>query len=299
MIDLYYWPTPNGHKIPIMLEECGLPYRVKPVNMLRGEQFEPAFLRINPNNKIPAIVDRDGPGGRPMALFESGAILQYLAEKTGRFLPRERRRRYEVLQWLTFQVANVGPHRVEPSGGVLSCVLHPNRLGSDDDVDASNGDPLGRLSAEEGLRAEEGRDVGDPRLDASLLHLPRDEPESRVNEQYIALGLGFRLRGCRRVAVCSDLCPDLGGRSHADGRRDPRREVGVHLRRCHPLAWPDWDGRNGHRAPPLDVWRLHAWRIIHAALGVWMNEEARGDPNRRCRIVHGHDLDDLVGHGHR
>ena len=109
MIDLYYWPTPNGHKIPIMLEECGLPYRVKPVNMLRGEQFEPAFLRINPNNKIPAIVDRDGPGGRPMALFESGAILQYLAEKTGRFLPRERRRRYEVLQWLTFQVANVGP----------------------------------------------------------------------------------------------------------------------------------------------------------------------------------------------
>lgn len=109
MIDLYYWPTPNGHKIPIMLEECGLPYRVKPVNMLRGEQFSPAFLRVNPNNKIPAIVDRDGPGGRPMALFESGAILQYLAEKTGRFLPRERRARYTVLQWLTFQVANVGP----------------------------------------------------------------------------------------------------------------------------------------------------------------------------------------------
>jgi GST-like protein len=92
-----------------MLEECELAYRVKPVNMLRGEQFRPAFLRINPNNKIPAIVDRDGPGGRPFALFESGAILQYLAEKTGRFLPRDTRGRYTVIQWLTFQVANVGP----------------------------------------------------------------------------------------------------------------------------------------------------------------------------------------------
>ena len=109
MIDLYFWPTPNGQKIPIMLEECGLEYRVKPVNMLRGEQFRPAFLKINPNNKIPAIVDHDGPGGEPMALFESGAILQYLGEKSGRFLPRERRARYTVLQWLTFQVANVGP----------------------------------------------------------------------------------------------------------------------------------------------------------------------------------------------
>ena len=109
MIDLYYWPTPNGHKIPIMLEECGLEYRVKPVNMLRGEQFKPAFLRINPTNKIPAIVDREGPGGEPFALFESGAILQYLAEKTGKFMPRERRRRYTVIQWLTFQVAGIGP----------------------------------------------------------------------------------------------------------------------------------------------------------------------------------------------
>lgn len=109
MIDLYYWPTPNGHKIPIMLEETGLEYRVRPVNMLRGEQFRPAFLKINPNNKIPAIVDRDGPGRRPLALFESGAILQYLAEKSGKLLPRDMRRRYEVLQWLTFQVANVGP----------------------------------------------------------------------------------------------------------------------------------------------------------------------------------------------
>ncbi len=109
MIDLYYWPTPNGHKASIMLEECGLPYRLRPVNILRGEQFRPAFLRINPNHKIPAIVDRDGPDGRPLALFESGAILQYLAEKSAMFLPSAARERYIVLQWLAFQIANVGP----------------------------------------------------------------------------------------------------------------------------------------------------------------------------------------------
>ena len=109
MIDLYYWPTPNGHKISIMLEEIGMPYRVRAINMLRGEQFKPSFLRINPNNKIPAIVDQAGPGGKPFAIFESGAILQYLAEKSGKLLPRATRARYEVIQWLTFQVAGVGP----------------------------------------------------------------------------------------------------------------------------------------------------------------------------------------------
>jgi GST-like protein len=109
VIELYFWPTPNGQKIPIMLEECGLSYQVKPVNMLRGEQFRPSFLKINPNNKIPAIVDHEGPDGAPITLFESGAILQYLAEKSRRFLPRDRRARYVVLQWLNFQVANVGP----------------------------------------------------------------------------------------------------------------------------------------------------------------------------------------------
>jgi GST-like protein len=109
MLDLYYWPTPNGHKVPIMLEECGLEYRVRPVNILRGQQFTRSFLRINPNHKIPAIVDHDGPGGEPLTLFESGAILQYLAEKSGRFLPRKPRLRHETLQWLYFQVANVGP----------------------------------------------------------------------------------------------------------------------------------------------------------------------------------------------
>ena len=109
MIDLYYWPTPNGHKIPIMLEECGLKYEVHPINMLKGDQFTPAYLKINPNNKIPAIVDRKGPGGKPFKVFESGAILLYLAEKTGKFLPKSPAARYDVIQWVIFQVANVGP----------------------------------------------------------------------------------------------------------------------------------------------------------------------------------------------
>ena len=110
MIDLYYWPTPNGWKISIMLEECGLPYNLKLVNIGRGEQFAPSFLELSPNNRMPAIVDHDPPGGGdPIAIFESAAILQYLAEKTGRFMPRDVRGKYEVLQWLAWQVANVGP----------------------------------------------------------------------------------------------------------------------------------------------------------------------------------------------
>ena len=109
MIKLYYWPTPNGHKIPIMLEECGLEYEVFPVNMLKGEQFEEGYLRINPNNKIPAIVDTDGPSGESISIFESGAILLYLAEKTAKFIPSSPAKRLDVIQWLFFQVANVGP----------------------------------------------------------------------------------------------------------------------------------------------------------------------------------------------
>ncbi|MBM3387119.1 MAG: glutathione S-transferase family protein [Betaproteobacteria bacterium] len=109
MIDLYTWPTPNGHKIHIMLEECRLPYRVHPVNIGAGEQFKPEFLRISPNNKIPALTDSEGPGGQPISLFESGAILVYLAAKTGRFLPKGERAKYEVLQWLMFQMGGVGP----------------------------------------------------------------------------------------------------------------------------------------------------------------------------------------------
>jgi GST-like protein len=109
MIDLYYWPTPNGWKITIFLEETGTPYRIVPVNIGKGEQFTPEFLKISPNNRMPAIVDPDGPDGKPIALFESGAILIYLGEKTGRFWPREPRARYDVLQWVMFQMANVGP----------------------------------------------------------------------------------------------------------------------------------------------------------------------------------------------
>jgi GSH-dependent disulfide-bond oxidoreductase len=109
MIDLYYWPTPNGHKITIFLEEVGLEYRIVPINIRKGEQFEPGFLKISPNNRMPAIVDQEGPGGAPFALFESGAILLYLAEKTGKLMPTEMRARYTVIQWLMFQMAGIGP----------------------------------------------------------------------------------------------------------------------------------------------------------------------------------------------
>jgi GST-like protein len=109
MIDLYYWPTPNGHKVTIFLEETGLEYRIVPVNIRKGEQFAPEFLKISPNNRMPAIVDTDGPGGKPFSLFESGAILLYLAEKTGKLMPSETRARYRVIEWLMFQMANVGP----------------------------------------------------------------------------------------------------------------------------------------------------------------------------------------------
>ena len=108
-IDLYYWPTPNGWKITIMLEECGLAYKVVPVNIAKGEQFKPEFLAISPNNRMPAIVDPGGPGGRPISIFESGAILQYLGRKTGKFYPRDERARAEVEQWLFWQMANLGP----------------------------------------------------------------------------------------------------------------------------------------------------------------------------------------------
>lgn len=109
MIEVYSWATPNGHKVHIMLEECGLPYRVHAVDIGAGDQFAPEFLRISPNNKIPAIVDPDGPDGRPYSMFESGAILLYLAGKTGRFLPQDVRGKYDTLQWLMFQMGGVGP----------------------------------------------------------------------------------------------------------------------------------------------------------------------------------------------
>jgi len=108
-IDLYYWPTPNGWKITIFLEEAGLPYNLVPVDITSGDQYESEFLEVSPNNKIPAIVDQEGPDGEPMSLCESGAILIYLADKTGKFLPEAPRDRYLVLQWLMFQMGHVGP----------------------------------------------------------------------------------------------------------------------------------------------------------------------------------------------
>lgn len=109
MIDLYTWGTPNGRKVSIMLEEVGLAYAAHPIDIGKGDQFTPEFIAINPNSKIPAIVDQDGPDGKPLALFESGAILVYLAEKTGRFLPKDARGRYETLEWLMFQMGGIGP----------------------------------------------------------------------------------------------------------------------------------------------------------------------------------------------
>jgi len=108
-IELFYWPTPNGWKISIMLEECGLPYVVRPVDISKGEQFAPRFLAISPNNRIPAIVDPGGPGGRPISVFESGAILQYLGRKTGKFYPRDERARVAVDEWLFWQMGGLGP----------------------------------------------------------------------------------------------------------------------------------------------------------------------------------------------
>ena len=109
MIDLYTWPTPNGHKVHIMLEETGLAYNVIAVDINKGDQFDPDYLKISPNNKMPAMIDQDGPEGGPYSLFESGVILMYLAEKTGRFMPSDMAARYRVLQWLMFQMGGIGP----------------------------------------------------------------------------------------------------------------------------------------------------------------------------------------------
>ncbi|MDC5069781.1 glutathione S-transferase N-terminal domain-containing protein [Acinetobacter baumannii] len=109
MIDLYYWGTPNGHKITIALEEMGLDYTLYPINILENDQFQPDFLKISPNNKIPAIVDQDGPRGEPISVFESGAILQYLGRKTGLFYPTDEQERVEVEQWLMWQMGGLGP----------------------------------------------------------------------------------------------------------------------------------------------------------------------------------------------
>lgn len=109
MIDLYFWPTPNGYKVTVMCEEVGLKYNVIPVNIGAGDQFKPEFLKISPNNKMPAIIDHEAADGKPLAMFESGAILMYLAEKTGKLMPSDTRGKYNVIQWLMFQMGTVGP----------------------------------------------------------------------------------------------------------------------------------------------------------------------------------------------
>jgi len=109
MIELYTWKTSNGRKASIMLEECGLPYNVHPINIGQGDQFKPEYVALNPNSKIPTIVDAEGPGGKPYTVIESGAILMYLAEKTGKFMPTEMAARYEVIQWVMFQMGGIGP----------------------------------------------------------------------------------------------------------------------------------------------------------------------------------------------
>jgi glutathione S-transferase len=109
-IEIFYWPTPNGHKVTIACEEMGLPYEIRPVNIGRGEQFEPSFLAISPNNRMPAITDPDGLGGQPISIFESGAILQYLGRKTGLFYPSDERARVKVDEWVHWQMANLGPN---------------------------------------------------------------------------------------------------------------------------------------------------------------------------------------------
>jgi GST-like protein len=126
-IDLYYWPTPNGYKVSIMLEECRLPYNVIPINIAQGEQFTSEFLAISPNNRMPAIVDPDGPGGRPISIFESGAILQYLGRKAGRLYPAGERARVEVEQWLFWQMANLGPKAGECHHFRLYAPEQPNQ----------------------------------------------------------------------------------------------------------------------------------------------------------------------------
>jgi GSH-dependent disulfide-bond oxidoreductase len=109
-IEIYYWPTPNGHKVTIACEEMGIPYEIKPVNIGRGDQFKPEFLAISPNNRMPAIVDPEGPDGAPIAIFESGAILQYLGRKTGLFYPQDERAKVKVDEWVFWQMANFGPN---------------------------------------------------------------------------------------------------------------------------------------------------------------------------------------------
>ena len=214
-IELHYWPTPNGHKITIMLEECGLPYEIKPVNIGKGDQFKPEFLAISPNNRMPAIVDPDGPGGKPISIFESGAILQYLGRKTGKFYPADERARVEVEQWLFWQMANLGPN-CRPGAPL------PQLRAGEDPVRHR---PL-HQRGEPALRRHEHA-AGGPRLSRRRL----------LDRRHGELSLGAALQepgpGPRRVPEPGEMVP-----AHArPARRWPRRvKVGEELRANYNLA---------------------------------------------------------------
>ena len=178
-IELYYWPTPNGFKISIMLEECRLPYVLKPVNISKGEQFNPDFLKISPNNRMPAIIDPQGPGGRPISIFESGAILQYLGRKTGKFYPADERARVEVDQWLFWQMGGVGPmagqvhhfknYAVETLTYAINRYINefPNLKRW---LETMKARPAVKRGMELGLELRQGIDMKDPKVQAVLFN---------------------------------------------------------------------------------------------------------------------------------
>ena len=276
MIDCYTWPTPNGHKVHIMLEECGLEWTVHPINIMEGDQFDPAFLKISPNNKMPAIVDADGPGGQEIAVFESGAILIYLADKTGRFLPTDPRPRYDALQWLMWQMGGIGPmlgqahhfnnyapqrfERAKLQYGIDRYVNEANRL-------------YGVLD-----KRLDGRDwvaAGTYTIaDMAIFPWLRFPENQGGGDRALSAGEGLARQG-RRTAG--------GGQGGRDaGRTPPRRPwifrqgVGVALRqdpgpagrRSRRVGATGTAPHRNDRAPsyrPLPGWRAFLWRGVRAA----------------------------------
>ncbi len=248
MIEVYSWATPNGHKVHVMLEECGLEYRAIPVNIGAGDQFKPEFLAISPNNKIPAIVDPDGPDGRPISIFESGAILLYLASKTGRFLPADVRGRWQTLEWLMFQMGTVGP--------MLGQTHHfrvyaPEKLAVRDRSLQQRGEADLRRPRQAARRARlgRGRRIHDRRHRdlpvAALMAEPGHRlgrlpaPEGLVRPHRRAAGRAARRRGARRPAQAL---------SHRSGARRAlrRHAVPAALRRGGDVSRP---GRRSRAAP--------------------------------------------------
>ncbi len=215
-IELHTWNTPNGRKISVALEEMGLPYAVKTVDIAKGEQFEPAFLKISPNNRIPAIVDPDGPGGAPITVFESGAILLYLGEKTGKFLPRDLRARVPVYEWLMWQMGGFGP---------MPGQVH-HFLGVESEADRRYG--LERYTKE--TRRLYG--VADRRLAESHVLRRRRRVDRRLRDS--RLGLAARAPQGRpgRVPQRAALVPHDDGPAGGQARLRGRAQLSGFSRRC-------------------------------------------------------------------